>query len=104
MQERRTAPRLRTNISARWETLKSQGRGAVCDLSSGGCFVLTGGEVSAKELVRFELILDEQIISVWGHVVYQVRDMGFAVRFVLQIEDDRRAIEHLIEHAQRTAV
>lgn len=104
MQERRTAPRLRTNISARWETLKSQGRGAVCDLSSGGCFVLSGGEVAAKELVRLELILDDQIISVWGYVVYQVRDMGFAVRFVLQIEDDRRAIEHLIEHAQRTAV
>ena len=66
--------------------------------------MLTGGDVSAKELVRLELILDEQIISVWGYVVYQVRDMGFAVRFVLQIEDDRRAIEHLIEHAQRTVV
>ena len=104
MQERRNAPRLRTNISARWETLKSQGRGSVCDLSSGGCFVLTGGELSARELVRLELILDDQIVSVWGYVVYYVLEMGFAVRFVLQIEDDRRAIEHLIEHAQRTAV
>jgi len=104
MQERRNAPRLRTNISARWETLKSQGRGSVCDLSSGGCFVLTGGEVSASELVRLELILDDQIVSVWGYAVYHVLDMGFALRFVLQIEDDRRAIEHLIEHAQRTAV
>jgi len=66
--------------------------------------VLTGGELLAKELVRLELILDDQIVSVWGYVVYQVREMGFAVRFVLQIEDDRRAIEHLIEHAQRTAV
>ena len=104
MQERRTAPRLRTNISARWETLKSQGRGSVCDLSSGGCFVLTGGEVLAKDLVRLELILDDQIVTVWGYVVYHIQEMGFALRFVLQIEDDRRAIEHLIEHAQRTAV
>jgi PilZ domain len=104
MQERRTAPRLRTNISARWETLKSQGRGSVCDLSSGGCFVLTGADVEAKELVRLELILDDKIVTVWGYVVYYVLDMGFAMRFVSQIEDDRRAIEHLIEHAQRTAV
>ena len=104
MQERRTAPRLRTNINARWETLKSQGRGSVCDLSSGGCFVLTGGELSAKELVRLELILDDQIVTVWGYIVYHVLEMGFALRFVLQIEDDRRAIEHLIEHAERTAV
>lgn len=104
MQERRTAPRLRTNISVRWETLKSQGRGSVCDLSSGGCFVLTGGELEAKDLVRLELVLNDQIVTVWGYVVYQVREMGFAVRFVLQIEDDRRAIEQLIEHAQRTAV
>jgi hypothetical protein len=84
--------------------LKSQGRGSVCDLSSGGCFVLTGGELSAKELVRLELILDDQIVTVWGYVVYHVQEMGFALRFVLQIEDDRRAIEHLIDHAQRTAV
>ena len=66
--------------------------------------MLTGGRVEAKELVRLELIVDDQIVTVWGYVVYQVLDMGFAVRFVLQIEDDRRAIEHLIEHAQRTAV
>jgi PilZ domain-containing protein len=104
MQERRTAPRLRTNINARWETLKSQGRGSVCDLSSGGCFVLTGGEVAAKDLVRLELTVDDQIVTAWGYVVYHVVEMGFALRFVLQIEDDRRAIEHLIEHAQRTAV
>ena len=55
-------------------------------------------------MVRLELVLDDKIVSVWGYVVYQVLEMGFALRFVLQIEDDRRAIEHLIEHAQRTAV
>ena len=104
MQERRNAPRLRTNISARWETLRSQGRGSVCDLSSAGCFVLSGGDVSSRELVRLELVLGEEIVTAWGHVVYHVFEMGFAVRFVSQIEDDRRAIDRLIEHAQQTAV
>ena len=104
MQERRGAPRLRTNIAARWETLKTQGRGSVCDLSSTGCFVLTGGELSARELVRLELIAGDEIVNAWGYVVYHVREMGFAVRFVLQIDDDRRAIDRLIQHAQHAAV
>ena len=60
--------------------------------------------MEAKELVRLELILDDQIVTVWGYVVYHLLEMGFALRFVLQIEDDRQAIKHLIEHAQRTAV
>jgi hypothetical protein len=104
MQERRGAPRLRTNINARWETLKTQGRGSVSDLSSTGCFVLTGGEVSARDLVRLELIAGEEIVIVWGYIVYQIHEMGFAVRFVLQIDDDRRAIDHLIQHAQDMTV
>ena len=104
MQERRGAHRLRTNINARWETLKTQGRCSVCDLSSTGCFVLTGGEVSPRELVRLELIAGEEIVNAWGHVVYHIREMGFAVRFVLQIDDDRRAINRLLQHAQDATV
>ena len=104
MEERRSAPRLRTNIQARWETLGAQSRGSVCDLSSTGCFVLSGGEVGPNDLVRLELVAGEEIVIVWGYVVYHVPEMGFAVRFVLQIEDDRRGIEHLIQHAQRIGV
>jgi hypothetical protein len=86
MEERRSAQRLRTNISVRWESLKTQGGGQVCDLSATGCFVLSGGELNQGELIQMRLILDDEIVSLWGQVIYAVSEMGFAVRFILTDE------------------
>ena len=88
MEERRSAERLRTNINVRWESLKTQGGGQVCDLSVSGCFVLSGGEVNQGELLQLRLILDDQIVSLWGQVIYAVSEIGFAVRFILTDEDE----------------
>jgi hypothetical protein len=99
MQERRAAKRLRANINVRWETLKTQGRGAVSDLSSSGCFVLTGGEVAPRELTRMDLSLPDQVMTFWGNVVYAVSEMGFAVRFVFETEADKESLERLIKTA-----
>src|SRR5437763_3997211 len=100
MQERRTSERVRANLNVRWETLKAQGRGSVCDLSSSGCFVLTGGEVTAGELLRMDLVFSEGIATFWGNVVYAINEMGFAVRFVFGSEADQQAVERLIRNAQ----
>ena len=97
MQERRAAKRLRANINVRWETLKTQGRGAVSDLSSSGCFVVTGGEVAPRELTRMDLSLPDQVMTFWGNVVYAVSEMGFAVRFVFESEADKESLERLIK-------
>lgn len=99
MQERRAAKRVRANINVRWETLKTQGRGAVCDLSSSGCFVLAGGEMTPRELARMELALPDQVTILWGNVVYTVSEMGFAVRFVFGTEADKESLERVIEKA-----
>src|SRR5262245_60275395 len=82
MDERRDAPRLRTRINSRWETLQTQGRALTCDVSVAGCFVLSGGDVSPNELVKLDLILQDQVCTVWGYVVYLIPEMGFALRFV----------------------
>jgi c-di-GMP-binding flagellar brake protein YcgR len=99
MQERRAAKRVRANINVRWETLKTQGRGAVFDLSSSGCFVLAGGEVTPRELARMELALTDQVAIFWGNVVYTISEMGFAVRFVFASEADKESLERMIEKA-----
>jgi len=88
MQERRSANRLRTDINARWETLRTQGRGFVCDLSASGCFVLSGGEVSRGELARLDLLVADEIVMVWGTVVYALPEMGFAIRFLFGGRDE----------------
>ena len=100
MQERRTAKRIRLDLKAHWEGLMTQGRGAVCDLSSMGCFVLSGGEVGAGELVRLEIQFPQEIVSLWGEVVYTVAEMGFALRFKFAGEEDKRVLDGLLERLQ----
>ena len=92
--------RVRIDLNARWEGLVSQGRGAICDLSPTGCFVLTGGEVTTGELIRLEIILPSQLAFVWGHVVYAVAEMGFALRFAFNSDDEMGALASLIGSAQ----
>ena len=97
MQERRTANRVRLNLRTRWETLITQGRGTVCDISSTGCFVLSGGEVNPGELIRLEIHFPEDLASLWGEVVYSIAEMGFAIRFKFASKSERRALNKLIE-------
>jgi|SRR5436853_251173 len=97
MQERRAAERLRIDLNSRWEALKNQGRGAVCDLSSLGCFVLTSAEVKPGQLIRLEINFPEEVASLWGQVVYAVAEIGFALRFAFGDEADQRKLTGLIE-------
>ena len=102
MQERRTANRFRTHVDVRWETLKSHGRGEVCDLSGSGRFVLAGGHLAATDLVRLDLILTNEIATAWGYVVYEVPEMGFAVRFAFADENGKRRLEQLVGEVNRS--
>jgi hypothetical protein len=102
MQERRTATRNSADLSVRWESLKTSGHGAICDLSISGCFILTGGEASPRELVRLTALLPHEIVTLWGNVVYAINEMGFAIRFVCESQSDRQVIERLISTSQST--
>ena len=77
----------------------TQGIGTVCDLSSSGCFVLAGGEVTPRELARLEMALPDQATTFWGNVVYTVSEMGFAVRFAFSSEAEKEPLERIIETA-----
>jgi hypothetical protein len=101
MQERRAAERLRIDLNARWEGLKTQGRGAVSDLSALGCFVLTSGEVKPGELIRLDVNFPEEVASLWGEVVYSVAEIGFALRFAFAGEADKDALNELIAGLHR---
>jgi len=100
MQERRTAPRFRTNLNVRWETLKAQGRGEVCDISSSGCFVLTGGQIQEGELVHMEMLLQNEVATLWGNVVYIISEMGFAVHFLRESPADERALRVVLQNVK----
>ena len=101
MQERREAERLRIDLKVRWEALRTQDRGAVCDLSSLGCFVLTGADVKSGDLIRIEIKFPQEAVWFWGHVVYAVAEMGFALRFAFIDEAERHSLSQLIESLNR---
>src|SRR6185295_4519311 len=50
--ERRRAPRAKVSLRARWEGDLGQHEAEVTSLSKSGCFVLSGGKVKPKELIR----------------------------------------------------
>jgi len=64
---------------------------------------LTGAEVKPGELIRLEINFPQETLSLWGHVVYAVTEMGFALRFAFALENDKRVLDGLIESLARTA-
>jgi hypothetical protein len=96
--ERRSAPRARVKLAARWEGVLSRENGTVTDLSRSGCFVLTGGKVEDKELVWLEIQLtNKQAVNFWAEVVNQASEIGFALRFNSSSPEDEAALAAFLE-------
>jgi PilZ domain len=98
MKDRRSAPRVRVNLPARWEGVLSRETATVTDISRNGCFVLTGGNVEVKELVSLEIQLtDTQAVHFWAEVVDQASEIGFALRFNSSSPEDESALAAFLE-------
>lgn len=96
--ERRSAPRARVNLPARWEGVSSRETATVTDLSRSGCFVLSGGKVGVKELVWLEIQLStEQAVQFWAEVVDQASEIGFALRFNSASQEDEESLARFLE-------
>jgi hypothetical protein len=96
--ERRAAPRVRVNLQSRWEGVLCKDNGTISDLSSNGCFVLTGGQVELKELIWLEISLpNDEPVHFWAEVVDMAEEIGFAVRFNAGDGDDQLRLAGFIE-------
>lgn len=102
--ERRSAPRIRVTLPARWEGVLHKEKGTITDLSRTGCFVLTGGQVEVRELIWLEIQLpDNDPVCFWAEVVDQAYEIGFAVRFNSSEETDEKRLHNYIDTILRTA-
>jgi len=87
--DRRKHPRIKVTLSARWEGVLQGHEATVTSLSLGGCFVLSGGKVVPKELVRLEIDLpNESSILLWAEVVEEAYEIGFSAQFTSVSDDD----------------
>jgi hypothetical protein len=80
------------NLSARWEGDLGQQEANVTSLSNLGCFVLSGGKVNPKELIRLEIMFpDDEPIYLWAEVVEEADEIGFAMQFTsVEVADQVR--------------
>jgi hypothetical protein len=98
MVERRAAPRIKVDLPARWEGVLSQQPGQITSLSKTGAFILSGGSVEPKELVRLEIDLpDQPPVYFWAEVVDAAYEIGFAVRFTSIEDDDQQRLDEFVE-------
>ena len=96
--ERRSAPRARVKLPARWEGVLSRENATITDLSRTGCFVLTGGKVEVKELVWLEIQLpDTQPLHFWAEVVNESSEIGFALKFNSSSPEDEATLAKFLE-------
>jgi hypothetical protein len=93
----RQATRIRVNLTAYWEGVLERRLATITSLSLNGCFLLSGGEVKPKELVRIEIEMpDGEPVYCWGEVVDHAYDIGFAVRFNALDEAEQERLSNFI--------
>jgi hypothetical protein len=95
--ERRKAPRLQVDFPVRWEGVLTQQAGTVSSISESGCFILTGGQVQQKELIRLEIDLPSGSACFWSEVVDEAYEIGFAVRFTSADDEDMALLQRTLK-------
>jgi hypothetical protein len=81
--ERRTDRRHKVNLRVNLTRGESpEVEGDVTNLSASGCFVESDIRVSEDDLVKLRLNLAGRgDLTIWGNVIFHVKDKGFGLRF-----------------------
>src|ERR1044071_10449128 len=102
MDDRRSRPRLSVSLDAVWDGDSGGKHSArVTDLSEGGCYLDTVGEVMTGEIVAFRVLLpDDDWLYLEGEVKHHRHGMGFGVRFVDLNEEQTEKLLRLLQIAR----
>src|ERR1044072_6858299 len=100
MDERRSKPRLNVSLDAVWHGESGRQSARVTDLSEGGCYLDTVGEVLKGELVAFRILLpDDDWLYLEGEVKHHRPGRGFGVQFVDLNEEQTDNLSRLLQIA-----
>ncbi len=89
--DRRSRPRLSVSLDTRWDGETGVHHARITNLSEGGCYLDTVGEVMRGEIVGFRVLLpDEDFLYLEGEVRHYTPAIGFGVRFV-DLNDEKQA-------------
>ena len=101
MDDRRSKPRLSVHLDAVWHGGEERHSARITDLSEGGCYLDTVGEVMVGEIVAFRVLLpDDDWLYLEGEVRHHHHGMGFGVQFVELNEEQLEKLLRLLQIAQ----
>ena len=101
MHDRREKPRLRVSLDAMWDSSTQAHSARVTDLSEGGCFLDSVGEVRAGEIVGFRVLLpNDDWLYLEGEVRHYTAGRGFGVKFVELNDEQTENLHWLLKIAR----
>src|SRR6267378_5779624 len=96
MDDRRSKPRLSVRLDAMWTCVELSHIARITDLSEGGCYLDSVGEVRRGEIVGFRVLLpDDDWLYLEGEVRHHSSD-GFGVQFVDLNEEQNEKLQWLL--------
>ena len=98
MSERRSEKRWEVSFDAVWDGKSGNYTARVTDLSEGGCYVDSLGEVMIGERVKLKLLLPNgEWLELTGEAAHHTPPVGFGLRFVSLSDDQIEALRSLLE-------
>jgi hypothetical protein len=100
MVDRREKPRLSVSLDAEWDGTTGHHPAKIINMSEGGCYLDTVGEVRRGEIVGFRVLLpDGDWLYLEGEVRHYSAGLGFGVQFVELEYDQKQKIALVIKLA-----
>ena len=103
--DRRSRPRLSICLDAVWDRTGEPQPARITNLSEGGCFLDTVGEVKQGEIVGFRILMPsaaEDWLYLEGEVRHHIEGIGFGVQFVELNDEQEEKVNALIRIAKES--
>lgn len=103
-ENKRRYGRLRLPLEVRWEGLSGKHEARVYDLSAGGCYIESMGQVMDGERIVFRVQTPRgRWLVLHGEIVHHQPNMGFGVRFLPLAPPTAQQLTELIRDARGAA-
>lgn len=99
MSERRTGHRWDVSLDAEWDGKSGNYTARITDLSDGGCYVDSLGDVTMGEFVNLKLSLPGgEWLELKGEVAHHTPPVGFGIRFLDLSDQQLGKLRSFIEY------
>lgn len=96
-EERREEERKSVSLEARWEGGSGHHTARVSDLSLGGCYLDTFGQVAPGEVIGLEIKMPSgEWLSLRGSIAFYHPGLGFSVCFTFLTDEEQYQLTQLI--------